>query len=443
MRVKRWRPKKYLALFQESHRDLLEECQIGQAGEFERTVYKTWKMSFDQLSSAAQDLLRMIAFMHHSDIPEEIFRRAHAISTDFKPAIPLTDEQNTAMTRIFDFLSPFQTQNLTWDTLKFSGLVSELESYSLICPDPDKATYNIHPLVHLWARSSSASTDMDAGPAAWLLALAAGNGDSSTDHAFRRTLVPHISALPLTAGFSCDVASSLARVYYENGKLDLAESLQKEALETSRRSLGQDHLCTLSMLSSLAVTYQSQRRWTDAHKLQEEELEARRHIQDERHPGMLTCMHNLASTYGHLGRSEEAERLRLKVLKTRTEVLGKEDPDTLASMHNLATMYKKQRRWKEAEGLGIEVLRVCRHVFKDEHPKTLMAMNTLATTYQFQKKWAQAEELRAEAVKISKRVYEGSNPRTLSTMKKLLVVYEKQGKTQDAELLRHEIDQLK
>ncbi|KAF8595921.1 TPR-like protein, partial [Ceratobasidium sp. AG-I] len=438
IRVKRYGLKRYLELFWSYHLDLLEDPQIGQTGDCERSVYMTWRMNFSQLSPSAQTLLQIAAFMHHSDISEDIFRRAYAGAASFEPILNLSNDQKTAKEYIVDFLSRFQALDRTWDTLKFSVVISELESYSLISLDQFNRNYNIHPLVHLWARSTCANPSVLAASTIWLIALAVTKGDASIDYAFRRTLVPHMSAVPSTQVLCFDVASSFARVYHETGQFMLAEKLQKQVLETSRRLLGMTHLYTLGMLSNLAVTYQAQHRWEDALKLQTEELQARKCIQNHKHPSMLTCMHNMASSYRNMGHLEDAERMRLEVLKARAETLGEDDPDTLCTMHNLATLYRKQGRYPEAEKLGLEVVAGCRRVLKCDHPKTLMAMNSLATIYQTQKKWLQAEELRKDAFNISKRVLGRDDPKTILSMKKLLVVYEKQGKTREAELLRLE-----
>ena len=110
-------------------------------------------------------------------------------------------------------------------------------------------------------------------------------------------------------GTSVKDASTMARVLYEQGKLDEALALFREVLAMCREVLG------------------------------------------ERHPDTLASMNNTANVLKAKGELDEALALHRKALALRREVLGERHPDTLGSMNNTATVLKAKGELDEALAL--------------------------------------------------------------------------------------------
>ena len=84
----------------------------------------------------------------------------------------------------------------------------------------------------------------------------------------------------------------------------------------------------------------SDRRLNEAEIVFTEVMETRKKVLGAEHPDTLASMANLASTFRNQGRWKEAEELEAQVIETRKRVLGREHPDTLTSINYLAFTWK-------------------------------------------------------------------------------------------------------
>ncbi|KAL8777872.1 MAG: hypothetical protein Q9194_002319, partial [Teloschistes cf. exilis] len=107
------------------------------------------------------------------------------------------------------------------------------------------------------------------------------------------------------------------------------EELQAQAMETTKRVLGEEHPDTLTNMNNLALTYRNQGRWKEAEELQAQAMDTTKRVLGEEHPHTLTSMNNLALIYWNQGRWKEAEELQAQAMETSKRVLGEEHPDTL------------------------------------------------------------------------------------------------------------------
>src|SRR5215470_18756224 len=112
--------------------------QIQGTDDYERTVYTTWKISYERLTPLACTFIQHCALMHHEGISEDIFRKAAVNQSDNDPKVAL------------EFLHHFLDEDQNWDSLLFYNVTKELQSYSLIDFDNKSKAFSIHPLVHQW-----------------------------------------------------------------------------------------------------------------------------------------------------------------------------------------------------------------------------------------------------------------------------------------------------
>ena len=105
-------------------------------------------------------------------------------------------------------------------------------------------------------------------------------------------------------------------------------------------------------------------------KLLQEALNISRRVLGEEHRNTLLSMSGLADIYLDLGRLDDAETLDRDALEVQRRVLGKEHPDTLGTMNGLADVYMSQGRYDEADRLFGETLHGMRRVLGDDHPDT-------------------------------------------------------------------------
>jgi tetratricopeptide (TPR) repeat protein len=140
-------------------------------------------------------------------------------------------------------------------------------------------------------------------------------------------------------GLEEDFASTLnnlAYLYYSQGRYDQAEPLFLQALELSKRLLGEDHPQVASNLNNLAGLYDSQGRYDQAEPLYLQALELSKRLLGEDHPHVATSLNNLAVLYKSQGRYDQAEPLYLQALELSKTPAGRRPSHVATSLNNLA-----------------------------------------------------------------------------------------------------------
>ncbi|KAG9082005.1 hypothetical protein FRC07_014354, partial [Ceratobasidium sp. 392] len=390
----------YLDMYGTSRGQILEDyaSEVQKADDYELTVYATWQVSYRKLTPLARRLFDHLAFMHHDQIVEDIFRFAlqgFKIENPFPP-----DEEEAKIEQMAaEFLANFTSLvDGAWDKAAFLRATKDLASYSLLAYDSLSRSYSIHPLVQQWTCTVATDSDRTRSCVAFLLASSVIRVYRSEDYAYRRVLLNHVDRLPDSERRRPQQAWRLQLVYKESGRWKEAEIMQEAILEVGKRVWGNKHFETLLAMSYLADTYSRQGRWDEAEALQQEMVEIGKRVRGNEHPDTLAAMNDLTLTYSRQGRWDEAEALQREAVEIGKRVRGSEHPNTLIAMGNLALAYSNQGRWDEAGALQRQVVEVGKRVWGNEHPNTLISLDRLASTYLSQGRWDEAEKLQREVV---------------------------------------------
>ncbi|KAG8688670.1 hypothetical protein FRC09_012796, partial [Ceratobasidium sp. 395] len=473
----------YLDMYRKGRGQILEEYdrQVPKIDKYELTVYATWRVSYERLSSLDRQLYNVMAFMHHEHISEDVFRLAALGLRQHKSALPLPEEEVPTKQTVSDLLAHFHSADQQWDKAAFLRSIDGLQAYSLVTFDTANKSYSIHPLVHRWARTQVQDSGSTQSCAALLLAACVTQDHKSEDYTFRRMLLNHIDVLPEKEKTSLQLVGRIKIVYYEAGRYEDAGRLVEQELQAKIRELGGEHLSTLTCKAWKASVFSKRGQWHEAEILQQEVLDVARRVRGEEHPYTLTSMANMADIYRNQGRWEEAEglgqiavdlskrvlgtehsntttrmgnlactlwkqgklqeaeALDREVIEIKKRLKGPEHPDTQTGIANLATTLWSQGRWEEAEALHQEVLELSKQARGSEHPYTLKCMHNLASAYWSQKKWDEAEKLLQEAVEVSEKVQGPEHPQTLKSKANLAEIYRHQKRWENAEVLERKV----
>ncbi|KAI4139001.1 MAG: hypothetical protein LQ341_004411 [Variospora aurantia] len=422
----------FLDVFNEHRQHLLENEAYRGASGSDRAVYATWDLSYAAIDRqvkagpnealrqgprAALQILRILPFFHNEGIMEDIFRFAAENSNG------QIETECKADDGFPSFLLCCRPDG-RWESQSFRQGVQTLLSFSLIGPRSSGGRFLMHRLVHLWAydRLTEAEKGRFCGQARDILEKSIAWRFASSDYAFRRALLPHITTSLHRSNLSSMIPqkegiAEFALAFREAGRWKEAEELQVQEMETTKGVLGEEHPNTLSIMNSLAFTYWNQERWIEAEMLQVQVVEITKRVLGEEHPDMLTSMNNLASIYCNQGRWTEAEKLQVQEIEITKRVLGEEHPDTLISMNNLALIYGNQERWIEAEMLQVQVIEMIKRVQGEEHPDTLISMGNLACILNSQSRYKEAISLMKRCLELRKQVLGPNHPDTESSFK--------------------------
>ncbi|CAE6459338.1 unnamed protein product [Rhizoctonia solani] len=324
----------YRTLFTEQRQKALEAYSklptAVKADEYEHTIYTAWLMCYNILSSRARELLWLIAFLHHTGITIDIFRRATTRIISHKPRFLTTWLEDSARQKLEGFLGVFLNGNQGWDGLVFAETINEIVSCSLLEYEHINQAYRVHPLVQGWVR----------------------------------TVVPYEAELAVECTRSLLAVSATSCM--DDG-LESIRFLMSIGLHVDRvfpeqlEMIGVDHALQFSNVC------RKKGQWKKVEKLQVYIQQIHKQALGDEHPDTLTSMHELARSYLSLGRFEDARALYAQVVDIKKRVLGDEHPHTLKSVCNLAWAYLNLGLIEEAQSLQIHVEDFVQ-VFGENHP---------------------------------------------------------------------------
>ncbi len=452
----RWTVQGYLAALEKDKQNLTDhlsqELQDPRRPRgFPNSVFRTWKLSFDQILTQEPQtakLLSLIAMLDPQRIPEKLLRRPAERDVDFRMAI------------------------------------GTLDGFALISQEIGGQTYAIHPLVqasvHYWLEQRSEKADY-AGQALQLLAEEFPNGEHKHKETCESMLahaqavlchkytsendMRHRAALLYNVGWfdwrqgryvsayeavsesyniyqeragdvvntTLDSLSLLASVLQYQGKYEAAEEMNRRALEGREKVLGVEHPSTLTSVDNLASVLRYQGKYEAAEEMNRRALEGYEKVLGVEHPSTLTSVSNLASVLQYQGKYEAAEEMNRRALEGREKVLGVEHPDTLTSVNNLALVLRYQGKYEAAEEMNRRALEGYEKVLGVEHPSTLTSVSNLASVLQYQGKYEAAEEMNRRALEGREKVLGVEHPDTLTSVNNLALVLRYQGKYEAAE----------
>jgi len=437
----------YLKEYSRYREKLLSYPAFKGASTYNRSVYQTWELSYKEIqqraqsddshraeaASSAMSLLAMFSFFHFDGISEEIFSYAatqeHEKNGD--------DEKRSALqlaSSVIDGTLLQLDETGEWDNFIFKEGLQVLFSFSLIKLGSLKGVYAVHPLIHAWGRDRMSSQDRHKYSlmAYGMLACSLSGYFNKQPYHFRRTLVTHLRANKqhsilaknkMVERYFDDAHEKFGRLLREQGYYGEAGKFQIEVLDARSRTLGQEHLGTISAMGDLASTYESLGKYADAEKLEIKVLDLRNRVLGEEHPDTIFAMGNLANTYYGLGKYADAEKLQIKVLDLRNRVLGEEHPDMIWAIAGLASTYYSLEKYADAEKLQIKILDLRNRLLGEEHPDTISAIGSLAVTYQSLEKYADAEKLQIKVLDLRNQLLGEEHPDTINAMENLAITY--------------------
>ena len=166
------------------------------------------------------------------------------------------------------------------------------------------------------------------------------------------------------------------------GAYDRAEPLFRQALEITKKALGEEHPDYATSLNNLAELYRAMGAYDRAEPLYRQALEIRKKALGEGHPDYATSLNNLAGLYRAMGAYDRAEPLYRQALEIRKKALGEGHPDYATSLNNLAELYHAMGAYDRAEPLYRQALEITKKALGEGHPDYATSLNNLAVLYQ-------------------------------------------------------------
>ena len=281
---------------------------------------------------------------------------------------------------VFEFATPPEETDRTWQELRESGVVDE---YARMRPAERHARIEtLEALYHDYAEGHDVGEPelavVQADLAGRLALLYEDTADLNAALKWsqrsleerERTLGPdHLDTL--------SSVSSLGAVLHAWGDLDGAEQLFRRALAGYERTLGPDHLVTLRMANNLGAVLWARDDLDEVEQLFQRALKRQRWAFSLDHPDKLALIHNLGSLLHKRGDLNGAERLYRRALEGHEQMLGPDRPSELSLMTNLGSLLQERGDLDGAEEMLQQALGRAERALGPDHLDTLRAANHL------------------------------------------------------------------
>ncbi|KAK5442735.1 hypothetical protein LTS15_010942 [Exophiala xenobiotica] len=402
----------YLRAFQASESERMRQLSIElqdprREQGFPNSVFRTWRLSFDQMrqrDSAAATLLAFLAFLDGQSIPLTLVRCTQAVEADWRQAL------------------------------------GTLTGYSLMAAAADE-TISIHPLVQgsvrYWLEQQK-EKEWRVEQVVQVLAASFPTGEHS-NWAVCQTLLPHAQAALhhqgrgiLTSESRGDLQYNVSWFLWTSGQYESAFEHVSEAYNIRVSLRGDQEHSTLDSLGLIATVLADRGKYEEAEEISRRALAGLEKLLGEDHPSTLTSVNNLASVLQDRGKYEEAEEMNRRALAGREKVLGVGYPDTLTSVSNLASVLRGRGKYEEAEEMNRRALAGREKVLGVDHPDTLTSVSNLASMLQDQGKHKEAEEINRRTLAGYEKVLGVDHPSTWTSVENLASILRVRGKYEEA-----------
>jgi len=240
-----------------------------------------------------------------------------------------------------------------------------LFSYSMAKRKQRDDSFNIHPLVHRWARSRLEPEEQKkkATEAFLIVSTAVNKGNRMVqDWDFKRHIIPHIVAvegrMETVALLDEDLltgADKLGNVLHKQAQCDKALERYERALAGSEKAMGMDHPGTLTTVHGMASVYRKQGLYDKALEWYERALSGREKALGADHPDTLSVVHNMASVFSKQGQYDKALERYERVLFGSENSPEINHQSTQNTIHRLVNLYKKTGQREKIESLRLRL----------------------------------------------------------------------------------------
>ncbi|KAI2998715.1 hypothetical protein CAN33_0030270 [Aspergillus niger] len=221
-------------------------------------------------------------------------------------------------------------------------------------------------------------------------------------------------------------------MYREQGKLDYAEQMFKQALAGQEEVLGSDHISTLRTANNLGDLYREQDQLDKAEQMYRKVLSGREKVLGLDHTSTLDTVNNLGNLYRDQGRLDEAEQMYMRAIAGQAKALGPDHTLTLRAVNNLGDLYREQGQLDKAEKMYVQALAGQETTLGPDHILTLRTVNNLGVLYYEQGKLDETEQMYLRVLAGYEKVLGFDHMSTLRIINNIGVIYHDQGKLDEA-----------
>jgi tetratricopeptide (TPR) repeat protein len=235
-----------------------------------------------------------------------------------------------------------------------------------------------------------------------------------------------------------EALNSLALFLQEAGRQNESEPLTREAISLNQKLNGDDHIDTLASQNNLGLLLRAQGKPQEAEEVFRVNWDRAKKALGEEHRSTVDLQANLALVLTELGKLLEAEPLSRDLLAKRIRLDGADNVATIVARNNYGLLLGSLGRYDECESQFREALEISRRALGNDHPQTLSALLNLGALLWRIQKFDLAEPIQQESLEKHRQVLGDNHPNTLMAINNLATLMIAQGRLAEAEPLRKE-----
>jgi tetratricopeptide (TPR) repeat protein len=229
-----------------------------------------------------------------------------------------------------------------------------------------------------------------------------------------------------------DALSVLADLRVNTGRLDEAELLRREALETRRREMGASDPGVFNDADALGRLLIRRGRYDEAEALVEEQLVLIRASQGEWNEAYSQALNTREMIRVAQVRYAEAEADMQRVVEIRLQIYGEQHTLVAEGLNNLCFLAHTRADYVEAEGHCRSALRITRALYGAENPRQAQQLINLAKSLQGQGRLDEAERELRHSLGLRQAQLGADNPQLAVPLQHLGVLLHLRGRAQEA-----------
>ncbi len=405
---------------------------------YHHAVAETWQASVDQLTPAARDLLRRLAFLAPEPVPELLLDvPVPGATTADDPYAALDDLAKYSLARLNPATETFLlhrlildvtrrglaqagaerdrlTEALGWINAAFIGDPQDVRVWKILDP---LAAHAEAVAGHADAAGVVEPTVDVMGRLATLFHVKALH--PRAEPYYRRALAIAEANFPPNDFRIAAGLNNLAQFLKSTNRLGEAESLMRRGLAIAEASFPPDDPRNLTYLHNLAALLQATNRPREAEPLARRALAIAEANYGPFHPDVAIYLNGLAQLLQATNRFSDAEPLMRRGLAIAEASFPPDDPRNLTYLHNLAALLKDTNRLQEAESLMCRGLAIAEASYGPDHPRVATRLNSLAQLLHATNRFSDAEPLMRRGLAIEEASYGPDHPRVAGQLNNL------------------------
>jgi tetratricopeptide (TPR) repeat protein len=411
----RWSFDQYRQRLGNARSELLGERR-ERTSAYSASVPETWRITIDEVSALARDLLKVAAWFAPDAIPRGIFSADPSIASELGDRV---DSSEPFIDRALAELDRFSLIRLTIESVSLHRLLQAVAQDAIGQADSDLWLRRAIQLFNAFA--PRVSDDLNTLESWTLLAA---HAEILIEHAKGRD----IETLAVSA-----IANNLGRFLKARAVYLQAEAMFRYGLGIEEHRLGSEEPEIAGQLDDLAELLTIVSRLDEAEPLFQRALAIREKVLGPEHPDVAESLNNLAALYDDQVRYSLAVPIYKRALAIWEKSLGPDHPDVAISLNNLAIIYFKQGQYAEAGSLGKRALAIWENALGPNHPNVATGLNNLAELCYEQGKYAEAAPLYRRALEILEKAFGPDHPNVATALNNLAALYYKQGQYAESE----------